>query len=95
MRRQSNGWVQDKTKEIRDKTKAALVTHQSKRTTKRTTPTREDIDRAVQTNIEIIRGHRKDIISAGIRMDTKNLSKLVKTSHRGKIPMERETLKNL
>lgn len=55
------GWVQDKTQEIRQKTQAALVTHQAERTTKRTTPTRDDIDKAVQTNIEIIRTHRADI----------------------------------
>lgn len=60
------GWVKDKTQEVQQKTRAALLTtHQDQRTTertsKRTTPTREDIDRAVQTNVEVIRQHRKTV----------------------------------
>lgn len=81
-RAKKDGWVQDKTKEIRDKTKAALVTHQSKRTTKRTTPTREDIDRAVQTNIEIIRGHRKDIRKGRQLVDLLSSQLMVAAEHR-------------
>lgn len=55
------GWVQDKSKEVRQRTKAALVAHQREGTKERTTPTREDVDRAVQTNVEVILGHRKSV----------------------------------
>jgi len=55
------GWVQDKTAVVQQKTKAALL-HQNDCTNDCTkTPTLEDIEVAVRTNVEVIRGHRKDI----------------------------------
>jgi hypothetical protein len=54
-------WVQDKSEEVRTKTKAALLKATKEATKKATTPTKEDIETAVQTNIEVIRGHRKQI----------------------------------
>lgn len=50
------GWVQDKTQEVRQRTKAALVAQQG-----RNTPTREDVEAQVQTNLIILTEHRADI----------------------------------
>jgi hypothetical protein len=55
------GWVQDKSKEVRQKTKAGLLSCQKEVANEVATPTREDIQKAVQSNIEIIRSHRKSI----------------------------------
>ena len=55
-------WYQDKTKEVQQKTKAALLKETSDGNTDGNTPSREDVDKAVQTNIEVIRGHRKNIV---------------------------------
>jgi len=49
-------WVQDKSDEVRQRTNAALVAQQG-----RNTPTREDVETQVQTNLEVVRGHRTDI----------------------------------
>ena len=54
-------WIQDKSEEIKQKTKAALLKVPLESTSESTTPTHEDINKAVQTNVEVIRGHRKDI----------------------------------
>jgi hypothetical protein len=54
-------WVQDKSKEVREKTKAGLLGYQEGVTKKVTNPTREDIEVAVQTNIQVITSHRKSI----------------------------------
>lgn len=58
------GWTQDKTKEVLQKTRAALLKETPPGNTEGNTPTREDIDRAVQSNIEVIRGHRASIKKA-------------------------------
>lgn len=55
----SHGWVQDKTHEVRSKTRAALLTDKVDNTVN--TPTPADIDRAVRSNVQIIREHRHDI----------------------------------
>jgi len=55
-RAKKHGWVQDKSEEVRDKTSATLIAQQE-----RNTPTREDIEKAVQTNVQVIRGHRQSI----------------------------------
>lgn len=61
------GWIQDKTDEVRQRTKAGLLRRNTERNTPRNTPkkcntpTREDIEIAVQTNIEVIRDHRKQV----------------------------------
>lgn len=63
-RAKRDGWIQDKSAEVARQTRAALVTHHEGRTTKdapRTSVTRQDIDKAVQTNIEVIRNHRSRI----------------------------------
>jgi hypothetical protein len=52
-RAKKEGWAQDKSEEVQQRTKAALLAHQE-----RTTPTREDIDVAVKTNVEVVRQHR-------------------------------------
>lgn len=49
-------WVQDKSDEIRQRTHAALVAQQG-----RNTPTGEDIETQVQSNLSVITGHRGDI----------------------------------
>lgn len=54
-------WVQDKSTEVREKTRAALIKETPEGNTQGNTPTREDIDRAVQTNVGLIREHRRDI----------------------------------
>ena len=48
-------WVQDKSEEVRQRTNATLIAQRECNT-----PTREDIDVAVKTNIAIITRHRKD-----------------------------------
>lgn len=62
------GWVQDASQEVRERTRAALLVQADDCNTdcnsvavERNTPTREDIAVAVQTNIEVISRHRKDI----------------------------------
>jgi prophage DNA circulation protein len=55
------GWVQDKTKEIQAKTNAGLASYQEGVTKKSTTLTKDDIEKAVQTNIQVVTNHRKDI----------------------------------
>jgi hypothetical protein len=57
-------WIQDKSEEVRQKTKATLLAQQH-----RNTPTKEDIETAVQTNIQVIRGHRKSI-AEGLRISS-------------------------
>jgi len=54
-----NGWVRDKSQEVRDKTQAALLTPKVNNMVNAPTP--EDIDRAVQTNVQVIKSHRKSI----------------------------------
>ena len=60
-RARKEGWVQDKTKEILIKTNAGLASYQEGATKKATTLTKDDIEKAVQTNIQVITNHRKDI----------------------------------
>lgn len=55
---QREGWVQDKSEEVRQKTKAALLSYQREITKKITTPTKEEIDTAVQTNVVVVTEHR-------------------------------------
>lgn len=54
----AQGWVQDKSKEIREKTNAALTSFHDNVSSNVSTPTREDIEVAVQTNVQVIREHR-------------------------------------
>ena len=49
-------WVQDKSKEIRQRTNATLITQQYNNT-----PTPEDIEVAVKTNVKIVEDHRKKL----------------------------------
>lgn len=48
------GWVRDVSGEVRARTNSALVSQQS-------TPTEEDVNLAVQTNVQVVLGHRKGI----------------------------------
>jgi len=63
------GWVQDKTEEIRVRTRAALNVQNDPNATqhptqqKRNTPSRADIEIAVMTNVTVIREHRKSILT--------------------------------
>ncbi len=57
-RARRDGWVRDKTKEVRDKTNAALIGFHDGVSNTVSNPTPEDVDRAVQTNIEVVRQHR-------------------------------------
>jgi len=54
-------WVQDKSAEVRQKTRAALLQETPDGNTLGNTPTTEDIDKAVQTNVLVIREHRTSI----------------------------------
>lgn len=54
-------WVQDKSDEIRKRTQAALLKETPKETFIGNSPTREDVNNAVQTNLSVILGHRGDI----------------------------------
>lgn len=54
-------WVQDKSEEVRRKTRAALLKETDEGNRNRNTPSHEDIENAVQTNITVITGHRKSI----------------------------------
>ncbi len=49
-------WVQDKSDEVRKRTNAAIVAQQG-----RNTPTQEDVETQVQTNLSVLFGHRGDI----------------------------------
>lgn len=55
------GWMRDLSDEIRAKTQAALLRTTPDAPRERTTPTRDDIAVAVQTNVALIREHRSDI----------------------------------
>lgn len=62
------GWVQDASQEVRERTRAALLVTAEEGegacntvASARNTPTREDIEVAVQTNLAVISRHRKDI----------------------------------
>lgn len=62
------GWVQDASQEVRERTRAALLVTAEEGegacntvASARNTPTREDIDVAVQTNLVVMGRHRKDI----------------------------------
>ena len=54
-------WVQDKTKEVQEKTRAGLISCQRQVAKKVATPTPGDIEKAVKTNIEVVLTHRKYI----------------------------------
>lgn len=66
-------WVQDASQEVRERTRAALLTEPRKEKAKKETPdgnsvssagnapTQEDIEVAVQTNLQVINRHRRDI----------------------------------
>lgn len=62
------GWVRDATREVRERTRAALLVKPQDNeggvnsvNTRVNTPTREDIEVAVQTNLQVINRHRLDI----------------------------------
>lgn len=61
------GWVKDATQEVRERTRAALIAQGGKEgdsvngVNTVNTPTREDVEVAVQTNLAVIKRHRKDI----------------------------------
>ncbi|MFD1261721.1 hypothetical protein [Entomomonas asaccharolytica] len=59
------GWLRDHSKEINNLTQVGLLTLQEekapKKAPKSTTPTREDIEAAALTNIQVIKHHRNDI----------------------------------
>jgi transposase-like protein len=58
------GWVRDKTEEVRHRTKMAMLKQQGsnkKQHLGNVEVTREDIDLAVETNIVVLSGHRKAI----------------------------------
>ena len=54
-RAKRHNWVQDKSEEVKRKTNAALTNTNNNPNT----PTPEDIERAVKTNVEVVRQHRK------------------------------------
>lgn len=61
------GWIKDATQEVRERTRAALIAQGGKEgdsvngVNTVNTPTREDVEVAVQTNLAVIKRHRKDI----------------------------------
>ncbi|MCM2317807.1 MAG: hypothetical protein NDI93_00575 [Pseudomonas sp.] len=60
------GWVQDASQEVRERTRAAMLVQPRGEGVNAVnsavnTPTREDIEVAVQTNLAVISRHRKDI----------------------------------
>lgn len=65
----AKAWVQDASQEVRERTRAALLTTPEATETvsgntvsiEGNAPTRADIDTAVSTNLTIIHGHRRDI----------------------------------
>ena len=62
-RAKKEGWIQDKSDEVRQRTQAALLTGGVNKTVNRevNAPTPEDVDRAVETNVAVVVAHRKDI----------------------------------
>ena len=60
-RKKKEGWVQDKSKEVHEKTRAALIGCQDEVAKKVATPSREEIDLEVQTRVQVVLSHRKDI----------------------------------
>jgi hypothetical protein len=64
-RAKKEGWVQDASQEVRERTRAALITqHKEEDNTvvfRDNAPTRADVDVAVQTNLAVITRHRRDI----------------------------------
>lgn len=69
-RAKRDGWVQDASAEVRERTRAALLIQPKDKeetpevntvNTKVNTPTQADIEVAVQTNVQVISRHRKDI----------------------------------
>lgn len=56
-----DGWVRDLTDEVRRRTRAELLRNAPSATPERNTPTREDVDVAVKTNVQLVREHRSDI----------------------------------
>ena len=57
-------WVQDRSEEVKERTRAALLANATQRNSEsntRNTPTEGDIDAAVQTNVALVREHRADI----------------------------------
>lgn len=69
----ANGWTQDASQEVRERTRAALLTAPRKEQEAKETPdgnsvssdgnapTPADIETAVQTNLQVINRHRRDI----------------------------------
>jgi hypothetical protein len=57
-------WVQNKSTEVLEKTKAGLIGFQEGVSKPVSNPTPEDIEKAVQTNIQVVINHRKDISKA-------------------------------
>jgi len=66
------GWVQDKSREVLEKTRAALVTDPEPKVSNKVSTDEKvseephevetsDVEIAVQTNVKIIRGHRKQV----------------------------------
>ncbi len=88
---EEEGWIQDKSEEIRKRTKAALISRTANWTKKSNTPTREDIERAVLTNVQVIREHRKSLVDlrdlgCSIWKELKdNPTKLYITQYKGEI----------
>lgn len=79
-RAKAESWVQDKSEEVRLRTQAALLSEKlSKRklSKKLSTPSKDDLDRAINTNVRVIKGHRKTITNlnnyiSGITLKLKN-----------------------
>lgn len=64
-RAKKEGWVQDASQEVRERTRAALITQPRDEdntvVSRDNTPTRADVEVAVQTNLAVITRHRRDI----------------------------------
>ncbi len=60
-RAKKENWYQDKSEEVRRKTQAALLKETLNGNRKRNTPTRDDIEGTVRTNIQVITNHRKTL----------------------------------
>jgi len=69
------GWARDLTEEVRAKTRAALLRNTDNATPPRNTPSREDVNVAVQTNVELVRQHR-GYLGRGNRIVEKLLAEL-------------------
>lgn len=92
-RARKDGWVQDKSVEVRERTRAALMlsaTAERNAQHNHSTPTQHDIAVAVQTNVELIHKHRSGIGRAMALADKLMAQLQEAADNRGEIEAEIE-----